>query len=168
MEITGDKEVLALLLLMVLRRKSNSNKEPLLPEDDVRDNIYYYDEEGNGEDDQDFDLSVLHRGLDNRPEVFRNDVAPTFMPAPQYIPRPANPEEVSTFINENLKVADNDPTAPPYDTLLVFDYEGGGSDAGSLSSLNSSSSGNDQNYDFLNEWGSCFKKLADMYGREEV
>lgn len=49
---------------------------------------------------QDYDLSVLHRGLDNRPDVFRNDVAPTFMPAPQYRPRPANPEEIGTFIDD--------------------------------------------------------------------
>lgn len=49
---------------------------------------------------QDYDLSVLHRGLDNRPEVFRNDVAPTFMPAPQFRPRPANPEEIGTFIDD--------------------------------------------------------------------
>uniref|UniRef100_A0A8C1AQ08 Cadherin-1 n=1 Tax=Cyprinus carpio carpio TaxID=630221 RepID=A0A8C1AQ08_CYPCA len=144
-----------------------TKKEPLLPEDDVRDNIYYYDEEGGGEDDQDYDLSVLHRGLDNRPEVFRNDVAPTFLPAPQYRPRPANPEEIGTFIDDNLNAADNDPTAPPYDSLLVFDYEGGGSDAGSLSSINSSSSGHDQDYDFLNEWGPRFKKLADMFGGGE-
>lgn len=48
---------------------------------------------------QDYDLSVLHRGLDNRPEVFRNDVVPNFMPAPQYRPRPANPEEIGNFID---------------------------------------------------------------------
>lgn len=48
---------------------------------------------------QDYDLSVLHRGLDNRPEVFRNDVMPNFMPAPQYQPRPANPEEIGNFID---------------------------------------------------------------------
>ncbi|KAK7169693.1 hypothetical protein R3I94_000053 [Phoxinus phoxinus] len=158
--------LLALLLLLFMRRKSSTKKEPLLPEDDLRDNIYYYDEEGGGEDDQDFDLSVLHRGLDNRPNVFRDDQQPTYADRPvQYrTTRPTNPDEIGTFIDDNLNAADNDPTAPPYDSLLVFDYEGGGSDAGSISSLNSSSSGGDQDYDFINDWGPRFKKLADMYG----
>ncbi|XP_029030805.1 B-cadherin-like [Betta splendens] len=158
--------MLVLLLLLFARRRKVEKSEPLLQEDDIRDNIYKYDEEGGGEDDQNFDLGVLHRGLDNRPEVFRNDVVPNFMPAPQYRPRPANPDDIGNFIDDNLKAADNDPTAPPYDSLLVFDYEGGGSDAGSLSSLNSSSSG-DQDYNSLNEWGPRFKKLADMYGGGE-
>uniref|UniRef100_A0A674EMI0 Cadherin-1 n=1 Tax=Salmo trutta TaxID=8032 RepID=A0A674EMI0_SALTR len=158
--------LLSLLLLMFLRKRGGEKKEPLLQEDDVRDNIYYYDEEGGGEDDQDFDLSVLHRGLDNRPDVFRNDIAPT-MARPEYRPRPANPADIGNFIDDNLKAADNDPTAPPYDSLLVFDYEGGGSEAGSLSSLNSSSSGDDQDYDLLQEWGPRFKKLSDMYGGGE-
>uniref|UniRef100_A0A8C7QRY2 Cadherin-1 n=1 Tax=Oncorhynchus mykiss TaxID=8022 RepID=A0A8C7QRY2_ONCMY len=158
--------LLSLLLLMFLRKRGGEKKEPLLQEDDVRDNIYYYDEEGGGEDDQDFDLSVLHRGLDNRPDVFRNDIAPT-MARPEYRPRPANPADIGNFIDDNLKAADNDPTAPPYDSLLVFDYEGGGSEAGSLSSLNSSNSGGDQDYDLLQEWGPRFKKLSDMYGGGE-
>ncbi|KAM6408918.1 B-cadherin-like [Rhynochetos jubatus] len=159
--------ILLLLLLFVRRRKVT--KEPLLlPEDDTRDNVFYYGEEGGGEEDQDYDLQQLHCGLDARPElVLRNDVAPTLLPAPQYRPRPANPDDIGTFIDENLKAADTDPTAPPYDSLLVFDYEGSGSEATSLSSLNSSASDQDQDYDYLNDWGSRFKKLADLYGGGE-
>uniref|UniRef100_A0A8C6ECN5 Cadherin-1 n=1 Tax=Moschus moschiferus TaxID=68415 RepID=A0A8C6ECN5_MOSMO len=160
--------LILVLRLLLLVRGRRVVKEPLLPpEDDTRDNVYYYDEEGGGEEDQDFDLSQLHRGLDARPEVTCNDVAPTLMSVTQYRPRPANPDEIGNFIDENLKAAESNPATPPYDSLLVFDYEENGSEAASLSSLNSSESGQDQDDDYLNEWGNRFKKLADMDGGGE-
>ncbi|NWW49258.1 CADHK protein, partial [Pedionomus torquatus] len=149
---TGQPFVLAALgaLLALLReRRRKVQKEPLLlPEDDTRDNVFYYGEEGGGEEDQDYDLRQLHRGLDARPEVLlRNDVAPTLLPAPQHhwgatepvvSPTPQGTGADPSCPPQNLKAADTDPTAPPYDSLLVFDYEGSGSEATSLSSLNSS------------------------------
>lgn len=48
--------------------------------------------------------------------------------------------------------------------MREYAYEGGGSVAGSLSSLASTSDLADQNYDYLNDWGPRFSKLADLYG----
>ncbi|XP_038186598.1 cadherin-4 isoform X1 [Arvicola amphibius] len=173
---------IVILLIMVLlfvvwmkrREKERHTKQLLIdPEDDVRDNILKYDEEGGGEEDQDYDLSQLQQPeamehvLSKAPGVRRVDERPVGA-EPQYPVRPVvpHPGDIGDFINEGLRAADNDPTAPPYDSLLVFDYEGSGSTAGSVSSLDSSSSG-DQDYDYLNDWGPRFKKLADMYGGGE-
>uniref|UniRef100_A0AAR2IIY3 Cadherin-4 n=2 Tax=Pygocentrus nattereri TaxID=42514 RepID=A0AAR2IIY3_PYGNA len=148
--------VLLFVVWMKRREKERQTKQLLIdPEDDVRDNILKYDEEGGGEEDQDYDLSQLQQPDSLEPVV----------PESQYPLRPVvpHPGDIGDFINEGLRAADNDPTAPPYDSLLVFDYEGSGSTAGSVSSLNSSSSG-EQDYDYLNDWGPRFKKLADMYG----
>ncbi|XP_034497464.1 cadherin-4 [Ailuropoda melanoleuca] len=166
--------VLLFVVWMKRREKERHTKQLLIdPEDDVRDNILKYDEEGGGEEDQDYDLSQLQQPeamehvLSKAPGVRRVDERPVGA-EPQYPVRPAvpHPGDIGDFISEGLRAADNDPTAPPYDSLLVFDYEGSGSTAGSVSSLNSSSSG-DQDYDYLNDWGPRFKKLADMYGGGE-
>ncbi|XP_063053948.1 B-cadherin-like [Engraulis encrasicolus] len=93
--------LLLLILLLLVRRKRSSAKKGILveDEDDVRDQLFYYDEEGGGEDDREFDLSQLHRGLDNRPEVYRENVAPTLTcAAPMYRPRPTNPDDIGNFI----------------------------------------------------------------------
>ncbi|XP_061680591.1 cadherin-2-like isoform X2 [Syngnathoides biaculeatus] len=167
--------VLVLLLGMWMKRRDKERQAKQLlidPEDDVRDNILKYDEEGGGEEDQDYDLSQLQqpdsaaegecgvkagvRRLDERP-LHHDHQYPLRSGAP-------HPGDIGDFIHEGLKAADNDPTAPPYDSLLVFDYEGGGSTAGSLSSLHSASSGADQDYDYLGDWGPRFRKLADLYG----
>ncbi|TKS74180.1 Cadherin-2 Neural cadherin [Collichthys lucidus] len=165
--------VLVLLFVMWIKRRDKERQAKQLlidPEDDVRDNILKYDEEGGGEEDQDYDLSQLQqpdalesecvkvgiRRLDERP-LHHDHQYPIRSAAP-------HPGDIGDFIHEGLKAADNDPTAPPYDSLLVFDYEGSGSTAGSLSSLHSSSSCGDQDYDYLGDWGPRFRKLADLYG----
>uniref|UniRef100_A0A4W4FH08 Cadherin-4 n=1 Tax=Electrophorus electricus TaxID=8005 RepID=A0A4W4FH08_ELEEL len=170
--------LLSMVLFFVMwmkRREKERQTKPLLidPEDDVRDNILKYDEEGGGEEDQDYDLSQLQQPdtldhmISKSVGVRRVDERPV-VPESQYPTRNAlpHPGDIGEFIIDGLRAADNDPTAPPYDSLLVFDYEGSGSTAGSVSSLDSSSSG-EQDYDYLNDWGPRFKKLADLYGGSE-
>ncbi|CAB1353536.1 unnamed protein product, partial [Coregonus sp. 'balchen'] len=164
--------VLVLVFVMWMKRREKERQaKPLLidPEDDVRDNILKYDEEGGGEEDQDYDLSQLQQPeslehIISKPVGVRRVDERPIIAESQYPVRPSlpHPGDIGDFINDGLRAADNDPTAPPYDSLLVFDYEGSGSTAGSVSSLNSSSSG-DQDYDYLNDWGPRFKKLADLY-----
>ena len=77
------------------------------------------------------------------------------------------PPDVGDFINGRLNDADGDPTNCPGDEVKEYMYEGSGSDAGTLSSINSSSSGGDLDFDYLNDWGPKFGRLADMYGADE-
>ena len=78
-------------------------------------------------------------------------------------PSGAQPD-VGDFIKNRLRESDIDPNAPPHDSVREYAYEGGGSDAGSLSSLASTTESEEQTYDYLNNWGPRFQKLADMYG----
>ncbi|KAM7406023.1 hypothetical protein PAMP_000429 [Pampus punctatissimus] len=148
-------------------------------EDDIRDNVLNYDEQGGGEEDENaFNIDLLWNPLDapstpgsyypvsgvpRGKQPLRKD-APHNLPSPTYPRRPpANPTDIEDYINDGLEAADNDPNVPPYDTALIYDYEGEGSLAGSLSSIASGSSDGDQDYDYLNEWGPRFQKLANMY-----
>lgn len=74
--------------------------------------------------------------------------------------------EVCGAFPQGLEAADSDPSVPPYDTALIYDYEGDGSVAGTLSSILSSLGDEDQDYDYLRDWGPRFARLADMYGHQ--
>lgn len=68
------------------------------------------------------------------------------------------------FILEKLEEANTDPCAPPFDSLQTFAFEGTGSSAGSLSSLESLVTDEEDNIDYLNDLGPHFKRLACMFG----
>eukprot|EP00079_Xenopus_tropicalis_P026645 XP_012820458.1 PREDICTED: neural-cadherin-like [Xenopus tropicalis] len=67
------------------------------------------------------------------------------------------------YVPQMLWAADNDMKSHPPDLLHSYTTEGQGSPTGSLSSLDSSSTDEDFNYDFLQEWGSKFDRLKELY-----
>ncbi|KAL8195095.1 UNVERIFIED_CONTAM: Cadherin-15 [Gekko kuhli] len=162
-------------------------------QDDFRDNVLNYDEQGGGEEDQDaYDINQLRNPdlLFPPPSPWikpplRKD-HPYGYSLPQHPRRlPAGPSDIEDFINEarlgwnaaggrgdccgrgaeGLEAADADPGVPPYDTALIYDYEGDSSAGGSLSSILSSLEDDDQDYDYLNDWGPRFRRLAELYGQ---
>lgn len=187
--------VAAIVVLFVALRRQK--KEPLIvfEEEDIRENIITYDDEGGGEEDTEaFDIATLQvwkelpalvccccvaSELRSSP-IFQNpDGANGFLPRKdmkpefQYPMRPgsghaaANSVDVDDFIKTRIAEADSDPTAPPYDSIQIYGYEGRGSLAGSLSSLESVTTESDLDYDYLQSWGPRFKKLADLYGPKD-
>ncbi|XP_029770099.1 cadherin-15-like isoform X2 [Terrapene carolina triunguis] len=167
--------LLSLALLAAVRERCHRRPrhEGLLgsSQDDLRDNILNYDEQGGGEEDQGaYNINQL-RNPDFFPlpcppgkQPIRRDTPYSYATPPYPRKLPASPSDIEDFINEGLEAADSDPNIPPYDTALIYDCEGSGSVAGSLSSIVSSLTDGDQDYDYLSEWGPRFRRLADLYG----
>ncbi|KAM4534371.1 cadherin-6-like [Odontesthes bonariensis] len=167
--------VIILLMIVVLfaALRRQRKKEPLIiSKEDVRDNVVSYNDEGGGEEDtQAFDIGTLRNPEAIEESKQRRDIVPeTFYPPvrrPVLPPTRDNNGDVRDFINQRLQDNDSDPTAPPYDSLATYAYEGNGSVAESLSSLESATTEGDQDYNYLSEWGPRFKKLADLYGGDD-
>ncbi|NWY20919.1 CAD11 protein, partial [Aphelocoma coerulescens] len=164
--------VILLVIVVLFVTLKRQKKEPLIvfEEEDVRENIITYDDEGGGEEDTEaFDIATLQNPDGINGFIPRKDIKPEY----QYLPRPGlrpapNSVDVDDFINTRIQEADNDPTAPPYDSIQIYGYEGRGSVAGSLSSLESATTDSDLDYDYLQNWGPRFKKLADLYGSKDT
>nr|XP_033790872.1 cadherin-6-like [Geotrypetes seraphini]XP_033790873.1 cadherin-6-like [Geotrypetes seraphini]XP_033790874.1 cadherin-6-like [Geotrypetes seraphini]XP_033790875.1 cadherin-6-like [Geotrypetes seraphini]XP_033790876.1 cadherin-6-like [Geotrypetes seraphini] len=159
--------LVTVVLFAALRRQRK--KEPLIvSKEDIRDNIVSYNDEGGGEEDtQAFDIGTLRNPEAIEDNKLRRDIVPETLFLPRRTATARDNTDVRDFINQRLKDNDTDPTAPPYDSLATYAYEGNGSVAESLSSLGSMTTEGDQDYDYLNDWGPRFRKLADMYGSAE-
>uniref|UniRef100_A0A8C9G3R5 Cadherin-6 n=1 Tax=Pavo cristatus TaxID=9049 RepID=A0A8C9G3R5_PAVCR len=156
--------LVTVVLFAALRRQRK--KEPLIiSKEDIRDNIVSYNDEGGGEEDtQAFDIGTLRNPEAIDDNKLRRDIVPETLFMPRRTATARDNTDVRDFINQRLKENDTDPAAPPYDSLATYAYEGNGSVAESLSSLESVTTDGDQDYDYLSDWGPRFKKLADMYG----
>jgi hypothetical protein len=141
--------VLVLVFVVYNRRREAHIKYPG-PDDDVRENIINYDDEGGGEDDMTaFDITPLQipiggplpelappkLGCKPSPVPHGKKSKCVFFVCPVSMIGVGQEPNVGVFIEEHKKRADSDPNAPPFDDLRNYAYEGGGSTAGSLSSL---------------------------------
>lgn len=134
----------------------------------MRDNVVTYNDEGGGEEDtQAFDIGALRNPEAREENKPRRDIIPdTIFHIQRAVPLWES-VDVQDFIQKRLNENDTDTSAPPYDSLATYAYEGNDSIAESLSSLESPAPEDNHDYRYLNEWGPRFKKLADLYGGDE-
>ncbi|EPY77469.1 cadherin 12, type 2 [Camelus ferus] len=158
----------AIVVLYVALRRQKKKDTLMTSKEDIRDNVIHYDDEGGGEEDtQAFDIGALRNPKVIDDNNIRRDIKPDSLCLPRQRPPVEDNTDIRDFINQRLQENDLDPTAPPYDSLATYAYEGNGSVADSLSSIESLTTEADQDYNYLTDWGPRFKVLADMFGEEE-
>ncbi|XP_030360597.1 cadherin-12 isoform X1 [Strigops habroptila] len=160
--------LLVIVVLYVALRRQKKKDTLMTSKEDIRDNVIHYDDEGGGEEDtQAFDIGALRNPKVIEDNKIRRDIKPDTLRFSRHRPPVEDNTDIRDFINQRLQENDVDPTAPPYDSLATYAYEGNGSVAESLSSIDSLTTEADQDYDYLGDWGPRFKILADMFGEEE-
>ncbi|XP_069075615.1 cadherin-12 [Pleurodeles waltl] len=158
----------AIVVLYVALRKQKKKDTLMTSKEDIRDNVIHYDDEGGGEEDtQAFDIGALRNPKVIEENRIRRDIKPDPLCLPRLKPQAEDNTDIRDFIIVRLQENDRDPSAPPYDSLATYAYEGTGSVAESLSTIESLTTEAEQDYDYLSDWGPRFKTLAEMFGEEE-
>ncbi|XP_016295227.1 cadherin-12-like [Sinocyclocheilus anshuiensis] len=154
-----------IVVLYVGVRRQKKKETLMTSKEDIRDNVIHYDDEGGGEEDTHaFDMGTLRNPKVIKENLFRRDVKPELGLCQRRPIASQNSADISNFINQRLQEHDGDTSAPPYDSLATYAYEGEGSVAESLSSIESVKGEMEEDYDYLNEWGPRFKTLAGIFG----
>uniref|UniRef100_A0A3Q3KDT6 Cadherin-5 n=1 Tax=Monopterus albus TaxID=43700 RepID=A0A3Q3KDT6_MONAL len=163
--------ILVIVILFVLRKHYQKDSLTSMKNSgEIHEQLVTYDEEGGGEmDTNGYDVSILtsacHDGsLLRHPDHHPHPSLYAMVQKPHHAPPPACKGDMAAMIEVKKDEADLDRDGFPYDTLHIYGYEGPESLAGSLSSLESSSTGSNLDYDFLNDWGPRFRTLAELYG----
>ncbi|NXU52532.1 CADN protein, partial [Turnix velox] len=146
--------------------------------EDVRENVFNYNEEGGGERDQNaYNIDELKKPLHTVPHFSLKEAAPCSKmptcPKRDSLPKLVHQKQSASavlsvldfkeYVSQIIWNADNDLQNHPADTIHFYSLEGQCSLAGSLSSLDSISGDEDLNYDCLQEWGSKFDKLKELF-----
>ncbi|XP_040264889.1 neural-cadherin-like [Bufo bufo] len=126
--------------------------------EDTRQNIFHYNEEGGGEEDQDaFSMTDLQLSLRSSPA--------------QSLCRRMREQHINGPLSCDYDMSDSQKDAAymraSCDSLKVYDTEGTGSLAGSLSTLASSGLDSDLEYEDVRTWGPKFSYLCKLYSYTE-
>lgn len=164
--------ILVIVILFVMRKRYQKDSLASMKNSgEIHEQLVTYDEEGGGEmDTNGYDVSILTSACNDGSMLRHPDrhPHPSLYAMVQKPPHHAQPSackgDMAAMIEEKKDEADHDRDGFPYDTLHIYGYEGPESLAGSLSSLESSSTGSNLDYDFLNDWGPRFRTLAELYG----
>ncbi|XP_074503492.1 cadherin-5 [Sebastes fasciatus] len=167
--------ILVIVILFVMRKRYQKDSLASMKNSgEIHEQLVTYDEEGGGEmDTNGYDVSILtsacHDGSllrhpDRHPHPHPSLYAMVQKPQHHAAQPTACKGDMAVMIEVKKDEADHDRDGFPYDTLHIYGYEGPESLAGSLSSLGSSSTGSNLDYDFLNDWGPRFRTLAELYG----
>uniref|UniRef100_A0A3Q1HGC1 Cadherin-12 n=1 Tax=Anabas testudineus TaxID=64144 RepID=A0A3Q1HGC1_ANATE len=142
----------ALLIALYMSQRRHKEKETLMTsKEDIRDNVIHYDDEGGGEaDTHAFDMGTLRNTHSQRTNLIEGNAA-----------------MIREFIEHQLEESQQGYAAPPYDSLATYAYEGDGSVAGSLSSIEEPWVIDDSgDFSSLGDWGLPFKTLASILDRQ--
>ncbi|XP_010900042.2 cadherin-5 [Esox lucius] len=155
--------ILVIVILIVMRKRYQKDTLVTLGKSEIHEQLVTYDEEGGGEmDTNGYDVSILTSARNDGSMSMRQ--GPSLYAVVKKPPQSACKGDMAMMIDVKKDEADHDRDGIPYDTLHIYGYEGPESLAGSLSSLDSSSTGSNLDYDFLNDWGPRFRTLAELYG----
>ncbi|XP_036179155.1 cadherin-19 isoform X1 [Myotis myotis] len=147
--------IIILGFIFMILHLQQRRKQTLFPEKgkDCRENIFKYDDRGTGEEDSEaFAVGELRcstflrepRTRKTRSAEIRSLCRMSWQVGP-------DDAVIKEFILEKLEEANTDTYAHPFDSLQTYAFEGTGSLAGSLSSLESSASGENENFDCFHD-----------------
>ncbi|XP_065132483.1 cadherin-12a [Paramisgurnus dabryanus] len=158
--------LLAMVMLYIGLRRHKKKDSLMSSKEDIRDNVIHYDDEGGGEEDtQAFDIGTLRnpKGIDESAQLQKvrsDDQGATPVLTEE-------DEDIRAYIHHCLHEDHMSSSEPPYDSLVTYAYEGDGSVAESLSSIESWVIDSKEEYRSYCDWGPHFKTLAGIFKEHE-
>ncbi|XP_056598950.1 cadherin-12a [Triplophysa dalaica] len=156
--------ILLVMVMLYIGVRRDKKKDTLMSsKEDVRDNVIHYDDEGGGEEDtQAFDIGTLRnpKGIDESAQsrkIRSDDQCGVAVSTEE-------DEDIRAYIHHCLHEDTISNSDPPYDSLVTYAYEGEGSIAESLSSIESWVLDSKEDY---RSWGPRFKTLAGIFKEHE-